>query len=155
MYRSAVLQILSFLACVNLLCASQETILYSFPGGTDAANPTSNLIADSQGNLYGTTDFGGSVTCCGHGTVFKLTPPAAEGENWTESVLYAFTGGTDGGEPHGGGLVFDQQGNLFGTTSGGGTGVCPGFAGCGTVFELSPPVGGVGSWTETVIYNFQ
>ena len=71
-------------------------MLYSFKGQPDGANPQGTLIADTQGALYGTTVNGGSHN---HGTVFTLTPPAAGQTQWTESVLYSFTGGADGGTP--------------------------------------------------------
>src|ERR1019366_10683573 len=78
-----------------------------------------------------------------HGTVFELTP-GADG-SWTEKVLYSFGNYPDGSEPSAG-LVFDAAGNLYGTTSLGGT-----YA-YGTVFELTPTIGG--SWIETVLYSF-
>ena len=104
-----------------------ETVLYSFTGSpADGANPTAGLVMDSSGNLYGTT-YGGGAN--GAGTVFKLAPDGGAG--YAESVLYAFTGGVDGGVPNGS-LVMDASGNLYGTTSGGGT------SGYGTVFEIVP-----------------
>jgi uncharacterized repeat protein (TIGR03803 family) len=105
-----------------------ENVLHDFGNDTDGAYPQSNLIFDAAGNLYGTTYIGGAY---GLGTVFELTPQADGG--WMESVLYDFSGGTDGSVPIGG-LIFDAAGNLYGTTSRGG--VCPNN--CGTVFELSP-----------------
>jgi uncharacterized repeat protein (TIGR03803 family) len=97
------------------------------------------LIMDKAGNLYGTTMFGGSQI---YGTVFELSPTS---NGWTESVLYNFTGGTDGGVPGVGSLAFDGEGRLYGTTLGGGA------YGYGVVFELSPSSGG---WTETVLHSF-
>jgi uncharacterized repeat protein (TIGR03803 family) len=129
-----------------------EKNLYAFTGRADGGYPSGGLIFDAAGNLYGTTEYGGSnsSTCkqrCG--TVFKLTPSAG---NWSESVLYEFAGGlTDGRNPTAS-LIFDSTGNLYGTTKNGGNepeGQCG--AGCGTVFELSPSAGG---WTERVIYFF-
>jgi hypothetical protein len=73
---------------------------------------------------------------------------------WNEKVLYSFQGGTNGSTPAGG-VVFDSQGNLYGATSGGGSGSCAGFFQCGTVYQLSPPAQKGGPWTETVIHNFQ
>jgi uncharacterized repeat protein (TIGR03803 family) len=73
---------------------------------------------------------------------------------WKEKVLYSFQGGTDGATPAGG-VVFDSQGNLYGATSGGGSGSCAGFFQCGTVYQLSPPAQKGGPWTETVLHNFQ
>jgi uncharacterized repeat protein (TIGR03803 family) len=102
-------------------------------------------VRDSQGNFYGTTSFGGGgdafggcgIATGGCGTVFKLTPAG------TETVLYTFAGGTDGGTPESG-LVMDAQGNLYGTTYQGGAVTC----GCGTVFKVTP--GG----TESVLHTF-
>ncbi len=106
--------------------SAKETVLYSFTGGADGADPNGRLVRDAQGNLYGTTFQGGSNGCnFGCGVAFKVDV------NGTETVLYTFTGiGGDGGKPLAG-LVLDNQGNLYGTTSQGGTGY-------GTVFELSP-----------------
>jgi uncharacterized repeat protein (TIGR03803 family) len=73
---------------------------------------------------------------------------------WNEKVLYSFQGGTDGATPAGG-VVFDSQGNLYGATSGGGSGSCAGFFQCGTVYQLSPHAQKGGPWTETVLHNFQ
>ena len=125
-----------------------EIVLYSFTGSADGAQPSAGLIFDPAGNLYGTTNFGGSGNCSlGCGTVFKLTPASG---GWTETVLYTFTGGTDGREPYAR-LLFDAPGNLYGTTLlGGNIGtVCS--SGCGTVFKLTPASGG---WTESVLYAF-
>ena len=123
-----------------------ETVLHSFAGGNDGVYPYSNLVFDPAGNLYGTTLTGGN----GDGVVFQLTPNGAGG--WTEKILYSFGGGNDGANPYAG-VVFDQLGNLYGTTWVGGNGFCSGFRpNCGTVFQLTPSAGG---WTENVIYNFQ
>jgi uncharacterized repeat protein (TIGR03803 family) len=133
-------------------------LLYSFTGGSDGAQPASALIMDQAGNLYGTTTLGGVPNCqgfAGCGTVFKLQPPAAPCATppcaWTETVLHAFTGGEDAAFPTLGSLLFDQTGNLYGTTEdGGGRGGCAGY-GCGAVFKLSPSASG---WTESVLYSF-
>jgi len=126
-----------------------EKVLYSFTGGTDGGTPYAALIFDTAGNLYSTT-YGGGVY--GYGTVFMLTPNS-DG-SWTEATLYSFAGGTDGAQPIAG-LIFDTAGNLYGLTSKGGRGSCPGYTsatGCGTVFELTPNSGG--GWTESVLYAF-
>jgi hypothetical protein len=138
--------------------APSETVIYTFQGGADGATPGNGVIADSAGNLYGTTEAGGGGACStpsstGCGTVFELTPPPAPGGTWKETVLYAFQGGTDGAFPNG--LILDQAGNLFATTAGGGSSTSCSSAGCGTLFELSPPSGAGGSWTKTVLYSFQ
>jgi uncharacterized repeat protein (TIGR03803 family) len=106
----------------------KETVLYVFKGGSDGATPLAGLIFDAAGNLYGTTEFGGNLTCStfGCGTVFKLS----RSRQWTETVLHAFFG-KDGDDPTSG-LIFDGTGNLYGTTFGGGA-----FA-VGTVFKLTP-----------------
>jgi uncharacterized repeat protein (TIGR03803 family) len=97
--------------------AWNETILYSFLGSPDGAHPYAGLIFDSVGNLYGTTEQGGST---GEGTAFQLTPNS-DG-SWTESVLHSFGNGNDGDAPDAG-LASDRAGNLYGTTtSGGGSG---------------------------------
>jgi hypothetical protein len=87
--------------------------------------------------------------------VFKLSPPTAPGGNWTETVLYAFTGGADGWLPLAG-LIRDSAGVLYGTTAAGGTfgGADCLNIGCGTVFSLTPPAAGQTKWTETVLHAF-
>lgn len=123
-----------------------ETVLYSFcaqKNCSDGANPYAGLIADQNGNLYGTT-FQGGAGCSGVGcgTVFKIAPGG------TETVLYTFCSKTrcsDGRTPYAG-LVMDKSGNLYGTASGGGAN-CSGF-GCGAVFELTT------NGIETVLYSF-
>ncbi|HLW89114.1 MAG TPA: choice-of-anchor tandem repeat GloVer-containing protein [Terriglobales bacterium] len=122
----------------------QEVVLYSFRGAADGKNPYGGVAFDGSGNLYGTTVSGGSGGVCtgdGCGVVFKLTN---SGGNWTESVLYNFTGGDDGSGP-GGGVVFDGAGNLYGTTPDGGK-----FS-AGVVYELSPQGN---TWQQTVIHAF-
>jgi len=102
--------------------AGNETVLYSFAGGSDGANPVAGLTADSSGNLYGTTEVGGPS---GVGTVFQLS------KSGKETVLYSFTGGSDGCYPTGG-LLRDKAGNFYGTAS-----ECGGTGKYGTVFKLS------------------
>lgn len=120
-----------------------ETVLYSFTGGADGGTPIGDLIADSSGNLYGTTYYGGAGSACiaNCGVVFKVD------SNGNETVLYAFQGGNDGAYPAAG-LVRDSAGNFYGTTEYGGGPGCFEGTGCGTVFKLTP--GG----TETVVYSF-
>ena len=120
-----------------------ESVLYRFQGGSDGSTPVSSLMFDQAGNLYGTTAAGGGSACpVGCGTAFKLTPSA---QSWTESVIYAFAGGTDGETPEGR-LVLDKAGNFYGATNVGGA------YGLGTVFKISPNSGG--TWTETILYSF-
>jgi uncharacterized repeat protein (TIGR03803 family) len=152
---------------VYKLASGKETQLYVFSGSTDGANPTEDLIADSSGNLYGTTTSGGDVNCTlttpnlpqhgarnpwslplmeqsppGCGVVFKVN--ASTG---AETVLYSFTGSTDGGFPTAG-VILDSSGNLYGTTISGGNLSCDGGLGCGVVFKLSP------SGQLTVLHTF-
>ena len=116
-----------------------ETVLHNFGNGLDGVDPSAGLIFDAAGNLYGTTSWGGYYGHYEYGTVFELTPAASGG--WTETVLHSFGNGTDGRAPLAG-LIFDAAGNLYGTTSAGGTDTsCPnGGYGCGTVFELQTAV---------------
>jgi uncharacterized repeat protein (TIGR03803 family) len=123
------------------ITGTKESVLYSFAGGADGANPQAGLLLDAAGNLYGTTTQGGSS---GNGTVFKLVPAKKKTEKWTESVLYSFGAGPDGSAPVGG-VSLDAAGNLYGTTSAGGT------AGYGTVFQLVPGT----PWTENILHNFE
>jgi uncharacterized repeat protein (TIGR03803 family) len=121
------------------------SVIYSFTGGADGSVPWSQLVLDSSNNLYGTTQSGGSH---GFGAVFELSHSSG---TWVETVLYSFTGGTDGANPYAG-VIFDNSGNLYGTTGQGGHtgGICA-DQGCGVVFELS---NSSGVWTETVLYTF-
>jgi len=119
-----------------------ETVLHAFAGGCDGAIPLAALIADKAGNYYGTTFSGGVCNNDeGYGSVFKITP------NGTESVLYAFTGGS-GGENPTGGLIADKKGDLYGAGGGGNPGGCGG-QGCGVVFKLTP------KGKISIIYAFQ
>jgi len=168
--------------------AGSETVLYSFSGYPDGANPFGGLARDESGNLYGTTFYGGSYERCGGfgcGTVFKLDVTGKErvlhsftsfDGNWPYAglvldtsgflygtaqeggahssgtvfkldttgkftTLFSFTGGADGGRPFAG-VVRDDAGNLYGTTSRGGT------TDSGVVFELSP------ARKQTVLHSF-
>ena len=132
-----------------------ESILWNFGGySTDGAEPETSLITDEEGNLYGTTTGGGAYKAFlppfFDGTVFKLTPPATIGGNWTESILWNFGNGSDGNTPFAG-LIKDKSGNLYGTTYFGGA---QGAYGYGTVFELMPPSSSGGNWTESILWNF-
>jgi uncharacterized repeat protein (TIGR03803 family) len=144
------------IALATTLAAAQSGYdIYRFPkGGHRGFGPYSSLTADSAGNLYGTTQFGGTGSCTGYanvligcGTVFRLTPPAKSGGSWTQTVLYNFLCGNDGCYPLGG-VIFDTLGNLYGTTQYGG-----GTNGLGTVFKLSPPVSG-NHWSETILHSY-
>ncbi len=123
-----------------------EKVLYRFKGGNDGSAPHAGLIADKAGNLYGTTPSGGSGECRGGcGTIFQLSP--ASGGRWTETVLYRFTGGSDGAFPNAG-LIFDTAGNLYGTTIYGGS------SDDGTIFQLAASHTPGGTWTLNVLHSF-
>lgn len=130
----------------------QEQDIYGFTGGGDGGVSEANLVFDAAGNLYGTTVFGGTTGCVsgyGCGVVFEVSPGKS---GWSEKVLHKFSG-TDGAQPQGS-VIFDAQGNLYSTTSYGGSGSCAVLyepAGCGTVFRLEP---GTTRWKESVLYNF-
>jgi uncharacterized repeat protein (TIGR03803 family) len=127
-----------------------ESVLWSFGNGTDGQRPHAGLIMDKSGNLYGTTAHGGAY---GGGTVFELTPPSSNGSAWTESILWSFGNGTDGIDPEAG-LIMDKSGNLYGTTSIGGANGASASAGGGIVFELTPPSSSGGTWSESILWNF-
>jgi uncharacterized repeat protein (TIGR03803 family) len=109
-----------------------ETVLHSFQGSPDGKYLYGVLIQGNDGNLYGTTEQGGTANA---GTVFKITSAGVE------SVLYSFQGGNDGGDPQGG-LVLDSDGNFYGTTG------SDGVAYFGTVFKVTP------AGVETVLHEF-
>jgi uncharacterized repeat protein (TIGR03803 family) len=140
----------------------KEKVLYSFQGGTDGAYPAGGVVFDAAGNLYGATYDGGANNCPGIaecGTVYQLSPPKQQGGSWTETILYVFKGKNfnDGSTP-GGGVLIDKAGNLYGSTSYGGSGSCVLLGtktGCGMVFKLSPPKVKGGAWTETILYSFK
>lgn len=137
-----------------------EQTLHTFEGGSDGYMPLAGLVFGGQGELYGTTYYGGGSSTCidryaetaGCGTVFRLSPPTVSGGEWTYSVLYRFMGRADGGFPN---AVVYQNGALYGTVTFGGDLTYCGGVGCGGVFELKAPQSAGGSWTETVIYSFK
>ena len=103
--------------------SGKETVLHSFTGNPDGAYPfSSTLVFDTKGNVYGTTNAGGTSNV---GAVFKMTPSGKE------TVPYSFSGGADGSGPQAG-VVCDKKGNLYGTTDQGGA------YGNGTLFKLVP-----------------
>lgn len=112
--------------------------------GPDGSTPYAGLIAGKNGNLYGTTYFGGSD---GLGTVFELTPPAVAGGAWTEAVLFSFRNDITNGSHPTDGVIFDEEGNLYGVADGG-------QHSGGILFQLTPPTTQGGRWTETVLHNF-
>jgi uncharacterized repeat protein (TIGR03803 family) len=119
-----------------------ENVLYTFDlSGGGTLNPSGPLTFDSQGNLYGMSENGGSQLL---GTVFELSPGSG---GWTEKVLHEFQGGTDGSSPFGFGVVLDSAGNLYAAIDTGGA------YGFGQVFELVP--GTSGTWSKKVLYSFK
>jgi uncharacterized repeat protein (TIGR03803 family) len=151
--RAAVLLAVAVSGGANLALAQTLTTIHSFTGANGDGEypfPYGRLPFDNNGVLYGTTAGGGTGY---NGTVYQLIPPTVQGGAWTENVLYRFAGGADGRQPSMG-VVFDQIGNLYGTTQyGGNPQMCGG--GCGTIFKLSPPTQPGGQWTHTVLYTFQ
>jgi uncharacterized repeat protein (TIGR03803 family) len=129
-----------------------ETVLHTFTANGDGITPTSGLIMDASGNLYGTTAGGGAKN---YGTVYELSPNGSGGFNY--AVIYSFQGAAvrDGASPHSP-LTLDSQGNLYGSTAAGGADdpYCYYYGlGCGSVYELSPS--GSGTFTEKVLYAFR
>ena len=130
-----VVLVISLLFFSPAFAASKYKVIYSFQGGTDGAYPISDLIADAEGNLYGTTSQGG--TGCGGqgcGTVFQLVKTS---KGWEEKIIYNFPNGTVAVPVVG--LISDAIGNLYG------------IAGT-AVFELSRNKHG--GWSETVLHDF-
>jgi uncharacterized repeat protein (TIGR03803 family) len=123
--------------CRAIACSWSKTTLYNFNGGSDGSHPSGDLLFDNAGNIYGVTSDGGAF---GKGVVYKLT---RSGSSWTQTVLWSFSGGTDGAGPFSG-PAFDSSGNLFGTATFGGNG-------WGVVYELSPSASG---WTQKTLYSF-
>jgi uncharacterized repeat protein (TIGR03803 family) len=116
----------------------RETVLYAFMAADDGAFPDASLYRDQAGNLYGTTQYGGANLS---GTVFKLD----QAGHFT--LLYGFTGGLDGSSPNAG-VVRDQAGNLYGTTTFGGHTCSRSRKGCGVVYKLDP------AGHQTVLHAF-
>jgi uncharacterized repeat protein (TIGR03803 family) len=128
--------------------SGKETVLHRFLGGPgDGSFPQADLVLDSSGNVYGTTFFGGSAcpnegSSGGCGTIFKISPAGQM------TVLYNFTGGTDGANPAGK-LLLDSAGNLYGTTAYGAALCDPLKFGCGTIFKFDT------SGKLTVLHRFR
>jgi uncharacterized repeat protein (TIGR03803 family) len=153
-------------ACLAIPAFAAENpktdILYNFTGSPDGSAPVGDLIADSQGNLYGATGWGGdgNINCSGLtgcGVVFELIAPSSRDGQWTEKILHTFTAGADGAQS--GPLVMDSHGNLYATSPAGGdltNPLCtnqPGtLVGCGIVYELSKQNG---TWAQTVLHTFE
>jgi uncharacterized repeat protein (TIGR03803 family) len=138
----------SIQASVAVSAAPQFSVLYTFTGDVDGAYPTIGLLRGGDGSLYGTTEGGDKKGT--FGTVFKLSPPAHDGDAWTKTNLYAFQGRTDGAYPWTR-LIFDMStGALLGTTAGD-----DGHGDIGTIFRLAPPKKNGKPWTEQIIHRFQ
>ena len=164
---AAVLVVMFAMALIAAPAAQAQTfhVIYNFTGqGQDGASPYAGLVMDHAGNLYGVTEYGGNGPCSsqytrGCGSVFKMTH---SGSGWYYQALYSFRGwgNNDGAYPYFGGLTIGPDGSLYGTTMQGGEAAnCAGSPGCGTVFNLKPPVTRPASvlspWTEKVLYRFQ
>ncbi|HTS36482.1 MAG TPA: choice-of-anchor tandem repeat GloVer-containing protein [Candidatus Solibacter sp.] len=134
-----------------------EKILYNFSGNADGAAPSTGVVFDAAGNLYGATFYGGSGDYYTGGVIFELSAPAVRGGKWTETVLFDFSSSIAavGFNPVGN-LVFDAAGNLYGAASAGGNGMASycGDPGCGTIFQLQPPTVAGGTWTLVDIHDF-
>jgi uncharacterized repeat protein (TIGR03803 family) len=128
--------------------------IHRFTGGSDGSYPQATVVFGPDGALYGTTGGGGH----GYGTVYSVRPKPTACTTalcpWSETVLYKFLGGPSDGYLPTDEVVFDQEGNLYGTTSRGGShsNSCTyGGGDCGTVFKMVPSNGG---WTESLLYSF-
>jgi uncharacterized repeat protein (TIGR03803 family) len=131
---------------VNSPTGYTHSVLYGFKGndGTVGQGPAAGVIMDASGDLYGTTQGGGSFD---HGTVFELVNSSG---NYSEKVLYNFKGLSNGdGQIPAASLLLDASGNIYGTASRGGAGCAP--QGCGTVFEL---INSSGTYIEKLLHNF-
>jgi uncharacterized repeat protein (TIGR03803 family) len=114
-------------------------VIHDFGPSPDGHSSKGELVLDGAGNLYGTTQIGGTFN---YGTVFELSPNTSGG--WTERILYNFTGGADESQPNGP-VLLDAKGNIYGTTGNGDNGP-------GTVFELLKKSNG--TWTEKTLHTF-
>jgi hypothetical protein len=120
-------------------------VLHVFNNKGDGQQPMAGVRADVEGNLFGSAEFGGAN---GFGAIFMLTPPDSGKTNWTETVIFSFADGDDGGFP-GSPLFIEGDRGLVSSTLMGGT------ANQGAIFRLSPPASGSDSWTEKVLFDFQ
>ena len=147
-FHLVLLSLLIVTALAQSVLAQTFTVIHTFTGRFDGANPEAGLTIDAAGNLYGTTQEGGM----GYGTVFKL---ARKNSRWIITPLYQFAGGYDGAEPAAR-VTIGPDGALYGSTNFGGYG--GGCGGCGTVFSLRPPPvpcpTALCPWTKTTIYRF-
>jgi uncharacterized repeat protein (TIGR03803 family) len=130
----------AFEVCPEVGCTSVESVVHSFGHGTDGNEPIGGVAFDSAGNFYGTTLLGGVL---GNGTVWEAS---RSGKGWITRVIYSFGATSTDANNAVAGVTVDAHGNLYGTTSFGGTN------GIGAIYELTPSASG---WAESVIYNFQ
>jgi uncharacterized repeat protein (TIGR03803 family) len=125
-------------------CAAQtESVIHAFQSNsvTDGAFPIGGVVADSQGALYGTTSLGGKNR---DGTIYKLSPPATQGDTWKQNILYSFASGASGASPSGN-LILTKTGKIYGAATGEDNAI---------VFELAPPAKSGESWSESVAFQF-
>lgn len=122
------------------------SVLYNFQNAGDGWSPNTQLTLGPDGSLFGYPSAGSN------GIVFQLVPPAKGGNSWTYQILYQFTGGADGNLLYVYSPLILHRGALYGIASGG-SNAC-GQLGCGSVFKLTPPKSGNGSWTEKTLYSF-
>lgn len=139
-----------------------KTVLHTFTGGdSDGSRPYGDVTL-YNGNLYGTTEYGGGTFCnigSGCGTVYELVAPAMAGGAWTENILYDFdtTQGANGGAPITM-VTFGPDGTLYGTTKHAGGGPCVQANypnGCGTLYSMAPLNDGSGQWMFNLLHTFQ
>jgi uncharacterized repeat protein (TIGR03803 family) len=123
------------------LADATQSVIYSFAGGADGAQPQTSMTQGPDGDFYGTTTLGGAY---GVGTVFQLSPDGKGG--WIHKVIFSPNGFKDGGQPYGQ-LTFDSQGNLYGTC------ISDGLEGNGAVFQLVR--NGKGDWKLGRHYRFK
>ena len=129
--------------------AATETVIHSFGADGDGFSPIDGVTAGAGGALFGATRLGGK---CGCGTAFQLSPPAAGGSQWTESVLHSFQQvASDGSEPTAG-LLAGPGGVFYGPTVGTNQNSAIKF---GTIFQLTPPAPGSKQWTVKSVYRFK
>jgi uncharacterized repeat protein (TIGR03803 family) len=125
--------------CASFVCDWNDTVLYAFHGYSDLQTPYAEVTLDQAGNLYGTAIYGGAYSF--GGGVYKLTPSQS---GWAYDFLYNFTGTPDGSTPYDA-VVFDQAGNMYGTTANGGV------YNNGAIFKMSPSGSG---WSESIVHSF-
>jgi uncharacterized repeat protein (TIGR03803 family) len=145
-HRAAFLLTVLTLVWASFMQAQVETVLFNFNSidETTGFQPQTGLVLDQSGNLYGTTLYGGDLSCDngnGCGVVYEISP---QGDTWTGTAIYTFTGAVNASMP-GSSLIFDKAGNLYGSAGGG-------KYGWGSVFELSRQGNG---WVENVLYDFK